>query len=344
MPGLIVDYIGSFMSFFGNGAGAVDVYWAFLVWLYAAPLAPHLRQAAIPAGIDPWIYPVYAVLYGRSSGGKTLFTRIAARSMFGFEKMIRSGQFTANRALGLRDRLGAIPLLIDDVPRDKFTSHVPDLVRTDQDMTGAYAPVVLTTNRDVSSIPPDLTKRMVTCHIDAAIPENRSVTGQLARRAQKEIGTALYRAYLQRLIPAVRAMRADIDAEADGYPDLLARSSDVLRAVLGEALGERPAWARTLTFDDYFGIRHQRFRDQLASMVTDAEDRVTVNRKSGELAISFGGDTNQVAQFARSVPDFVLKGRFADVVRLDLAAPEQEMGFAAGHGRAWWRRLLRRYG
>ena len=88
----------------------------------------------MPVGIDPWVYPVYAVLYGRSSGGKTLFTRIAARSMFGFEKMIRSGQFTANRALGLRDRLGAIPLLIDDVTRDKFTSHVPDLVRTDQEM------------------------------------------------------------------------------------------------------------------------------------------------------------------------------------------------------------------
>jgi hypothetical protein len=77
-------------------------------------------------------------------------------------------------------------------------------------------------------------------------------------------------------------------------------------------------------------------------MVADAEDRVTVNRKSGELAIAFGGATNQSAQFARSVPDFVLKGRFADVVRLDLAALEQEMGFAAGHGRAWWRRLLRR--
>ena len=55
---------------------------------------------------------------------------------------------------------------------------------------------------------------MVTCHIDAAIPENRSVTERIARRTQKEIGTALYRAYLQRLIPEVSAMRADIDAEA----------------------------------------------------------------------------------------------------------------------------------
>ncbi len=339
---ILVDYLGSFRSFFGNGPGAIEVYWAFLVWLYSAPAAPHLRQAAVPVGIDPWVYPVYAVLFGRSSGGKTLFTRIAARSMFGFEKMIRSGQFTANRALGLRERLGAIPLLIDDVTRDKFASHVPDLVRTDQEVASQYAPVVLTTNRDVTSIPPDLTKRMVTCHIDAAIPENRSVTERIARRAQNEIGTALYRAYLQRLIPEVRAMRAEIDGEPEGFPDLLACSAAMLRGVLGEALGELPAWAKPLTFGDYFGIRHRRFRDQLGEMLRDADDRVVINRRAGELTIGFGGDTNQAAQFARSVPDFALKGRFADMVKLDLHALEQEMGFAVGRPPGWWRRLVGR--
>src|SRR5260370_26917628 len=143
---ILSDYLDSFRSFFGNAAGAVEDYWAFLVWLYAAPAAPYLRQAAVPAGIDPWVYPVYAVLYGRSSGGKTLFTRVAARSMFGFEKMIRSGQFTANLALGLRERLVAHPLLIDAVTRDKFTSHGPDLGRTDQETPTLYAPVVPATN------------------------------------------------------------------------------------------------------------------------------------------------------------------------------------------------------
>jgi hypothetical protein len=103
-----------------------------------------------------------------------------------------------------------------------------------------------------------------------------------------------------------------------------------------------PAWARPLAFEDYFGIRHRRFRDQLADMLGDEEGRVIVNRRSGELTISFGGDTNQAMQFVRSVPDFVLKGRFADLVRLDLEALECEMGFAVGHSRAWWRRILRR--
>jgi hypothetical protein len=53
-------------------------------------------------------------------------------------------------------------------------------------------------------------------------------------------------------------------------------------------------------------------------------------------------DTNQAAQFARSVPDFVLKGRFADLVKLDLQALEQEMGFDVETTRPWWRRLIRR--
>jgi hypothetical protein len=140
----------------------------------------------------------------------------------------------------------------------------------------------------------------------------------------------------------VSAKRADIDAEADSFPDLLARSAEILRDLFGEALGTVPEWARPLSFADYFGIRHRRFRDQLADMLADAEERITVNRRAGELIISFGGDTNQAGQFARSVPDFVLKGRFADQVKLDLHALEQEMGFAVERSRAWWERILHR--
>jgi len=87
--------------------------------------------------------------------------------------------------------------------------------------------------------------------------------------ALREIGTALYRAYLQRLIPEVRAMRAEIDAEAAQFPDLLARSSEILCGILSEAVGDTPLWARPLGFSDYFGIRHRRFRDQLTDMLAD---------------------------------------------------------------------------
>ena len=76
-------------------------------------------------------------------------------------------------------------------------------------------------------------------------------------------------------------------------------------------------------------------------MLADADERVSINRRVSEITISFGGDTYHAAQFARSVPDFVLKGRFADLVKLDLQALEQEMGFDV-ETRPWWRRLMRR--
>ncbi len=339
---LMTEYIASFLKFFGDAAGAVDAYWAFLAWLYSAPAAPYLRQAAIPAGIDPWVYPVYSVLYGRSSGGKTLFTRVAARSMFGFEKMIRSGVFTAVRTLGLREKLGAVPLLVDDVTREKFSEHVPGLVRTDHELAASYAPVIITTNKDVTAIPADVSKRMVTCHIDAAIPENRSVTGTIARRVLKGMGTALFRKYLAGMIPQVREMRAAIDEGQPGFPDLLGASSRMLREIFEESLDGAPEWARELSFHDYFGIRHRKFSEQLAAILAQSEDRVTVDRRAREVVVNFGGDTNQANQFARAVPDFVLKGRFADMVRLDLEALEKEMGIGVGARKGFWARLLGR--
>ena len=42
------------------------------------------------------------------------------------------------------------------------------------------------------------------------------------------------------------------------------------------------------------------------------------------------------------VGDFVLKGRFADLVKLDLQALERELGFAVGTMRPRWRYLIRR--
>src|SRR5438128_1056826 len=75
---VLSQYLSSFLSFFGNASGAVEVYWAFLSWLYAAPTAPYLRQAAVPVGIDPWVYLVYSVLFGHAMGCMNLISIIGA--------------------------------------------------------------------------------------------------------------------------------------------------------------------------------------------------------------------------------------------------------------------------
>jgi hypothetical protein len=339
---LLAPYFAGFGQFYGDAAGVVRSYWALTCWLYAAPFAPLLRSAALRHDGSPLAFPVHAVLYGRSDGGKTMFSRVISRSMFGVEQMIRGQHFTTARALGLREQLGAIPLLIDDVNRDRFSQYVPDLVKFDHESGEGYAPILIGTNRDVTAVTPDLRKRMIVCHIDGARP--RSVPEAPARAVLSRIGTALYRSYLDRLAPQVPSLIEAVAAAPDDPPDLLLRSSEILSELLAEALGGRPAWAKPISLDEVDRLKDKPLLDLLGELVEQDSERVSVDRAAGELVVQFGGDHHQAARFEKLVPAQALKGRFADAVKLDLAALEQEYGFtvASRRRRSFLVRLLGR--
>ena len=272
--GLLAPYFEGFARFYGDAAGVSRSYWALACWLYAAPFAPLLRSAALRHDGSPLAYPVQAVLYGRSDGGKTMFSRVISRSMFGIEQMIRGQHFTTARALGLREQLGAIPLLIDDVNRDRFTQYVPDLVKFDHESGEGYAPILISTNRDVTAVTPDLRKRMIVCHIDGARP--RSMPEAPARAALSRIGTALYRTYLDRLAPRMPGSdRGACHAIRTIRPDLLRLSSETLGDLLGEALDGLPPWATPIGLDELDRLKEKPLLDLLGELVEQDSERVS---------------------------------------------------------------------
>lgn len=338
---LLAPYFAGFGQFYGDAAGLQRSYWALLAWLYAAPVAPILRSAALRHDGSPLAYPVHAVLYGRSDGGKTMFSRVISRSMFGLEQMVRGKDFTTQRALGLRERLGAIPLIIDDVNRDRFGQYVPDLVKFDHDSGSSYAPILISTNRDVTAVTPDLRKRMVVCHIDGARP--RAMSESPARAALAGIGTSLYRTYLDRLVPQLGGLMEALARDPHHPPDLLRVSSTALAELLAQALGEAPDWARPVAQDEIERLKDKPLLDQLAEILSQSSERVRINRASGDLVVDFAGDHHQAARFEKLVPAQALKGRFADAVKLDLDALERDFGFAPSHGsgRGFARSILR---
>ena len=341
---LMTNYIGSFGNFFGNAEAAIKSYWTFLCWLYAAPVAPWLRQAAIVNSGDPLAYPVFGILYGRPNGGKSWFSEIAASSMFGpVWKQLRGATFTANRVLGLREQLGAIPLLIDDVNRDRFTREVPDLVKFDRERATLYAPVIISTNKQVSAVSPDIRKRAVVCLIDAAIPDQHATSKEIAHRAHSQIGTAFYRAYLQRLLPLLPAMREQLAVRPMAPPDLLEVSSRVLHDLTVSCLGNVPEWVAPVTNDERLAMNDRPLLDQLNDIAANHDDRIAINRKAGELTLNFGGDHIQANNFEKLVPAFALKRRFADSVTIDLSALEKIYGRQAfSRRRRWFARLFHR--
>ena len=323
---LLAAYFEGFGRFYGDAPGLQRSYWALACWLYAAPFAPLLRTAALRHDGSPLAYPVHAVLYGRSDGGKTMFSRVVSRSMFGLEQMVRGKDFTTQRALGLRERLGAIPLIIDDVNRDRFGQYVPDLVKFDHESGQGYAPILISTNRDVTAVTPDLRKRMVVCHIDGARP--RGMPEAPARAALSGVGTALYRTYLDRLVPRLPGLTETLARDPHHPPDLLLVASEILSGLLAEALGAAPGWARPVEQDEIERLKDKPLLDLLEEILEQNSERVRINRASGDLVVDFGGDHNQAARFEKLVPAQALKGRFADAVKLDLDALERDFGFA----------------
>jgi hypothetical protein len=245
--------------------------------------------------------------------------------MFGIEQMVRGKDFTTQRALGLRERLGAIPLIVDDVNRDRFTQYVPDLVKFDHESGDGYAPILISTNRDVTAVTPDLRKRMVVCHIDGARP--RSMPEAPARAALSGMGTALYRAYLDRLVPQLAELTEALARDPHHPPDLLLVSSETLSGLLVDALGSTPEWVRPIAHEEMEHLKDKPLLDLLREILDQNSDRVRINRPSGDLLVDFGGDHNQTARFEKLVPAQALKGRFADAVKLDLDALERDFGF-----------------
>jgi hypothetical protein len=323
---LLAPYFEGFGRFYGDAPGLQRSYWALVCWLYAAPFAPALRSAALRYDGSPLAYPVHAVLYGRSDGGKTMFSRVISRSMFGLEQMVRGKDFTTQRALGLRERLGAIPLIVDDVNRDRFTQYVPDLVKFDHESGEGYAPILISTNRDVTAVTPDLRKRMVVCHIDGARP--RGMPEAPARAALSGVGTALYRTYLDRLAPQLAELTEALARDPHHPPDLLWVSSETLSGLLAEAFGSARDWARPIAQEEIEHLKDKPLLDLLDEILDQNSERVRINRTSGDLVVDFGGDHNQAARFEKLVPAQALKGRFADAVKLDLDALERDFGFA----------------
>ena len=166
---------------------------------------------------------------------------------------------------------------------------------------------------------------MIVCHIDGARP--RKIPEAPARAALSKTGTALYRTYLDRLAPRIPSLMEILAENPDDPPDLLRLSSEILSDLLGEALDGPPPWATPIGLNEVDQLKDKPLLDLLGQLVEEDSDRVRVDRGAKELVVHFGGDHHQAARFEKLVPAQALKGRFADAVKLDLTALEQEYGF-----------------
>jgi len=245
----LTSFFEGYAHFSGDGDPSVlqQDYFAFISWLYVSPFMSDLLAEGLRRDHSPHKFPLYAVLLGKSSSGKTTATRVFLRSMVGSNGVERPGQDLGKRSLrGLMAESGRLPVYFNDVERTKITNLASDIKNTAEmhDGENVLAPMVFSLNGNEQGLEDELRKRLFVVQTNHALDPTRILREERDRlhanatRTFKRIGTGLYSAYLARLLPVLD----DPEQLALQLSDPLRLSSATLRSVLRDA-GFTPGWA-----------------------------------------------------------------------------------------------------
>ncbi len=314
--------VANWLEFFGNyGSGFVgDVprlqrdYFTFMCWFYFAPLMCDLRNAALRRNSFSFDQPMFAILYGSSNCGKTSLVDTLARSMFGYMPQIDTSDFTKSKLRGLQQAYKRFPVVFDDVTRDRFGRHAPEIIKDESIPYTEYPCFALSMNAEARNFPPEIIKRCLMFYTRTSLPGNQpSVRRALQRsvaRIQGKMTTGLYREYLSRALVELNAA----SESADGDADVLEMSSAVLRDLFRENLPdgvELPAWCRVMTLNEYQETAFERPQRVLSSMLHP--DNYSRERRPPEGCWTVSGDVVVVSTpamgFNRTkaeIPDWII--------------------------------------
>lgn len=336
---LLVDFFGGYAHFTGDGDPLLMQrdYFAFLSWLYISPFMSDLLAEGLRADHSPHKYPLYAVLMGKSSSGKTTAAHVFLRSMIGPNLIDRPGQDLGKRNLrGLQAESGRLPVYFNDVEREKLKSIASDLKNTAEmhDGEGLLTPIVISLNGNELGLEDELRKRLHLIQTSHALDPTRLAQEQRdelharASRTSKRIGTALYSAYLFRLLPILD----DAELLAPVLSDPLKLSSSLLVETLA-ACGHQPAWAREVSVHRDEERVMQQTRSTLLNLWNLPNHGWVI--KHDRVFIPLREDMRVGAAFTRTIPDsLLLPGSTNGNLIVQREGLERLMGMRFKKG--WW--------
>ena len=178
--------------------------------------------------------------------------------MIGQKTKISAPEFTRSSIEGLKRTVKGAPIIVDDLTNTRFNQHAIETIKNDDfgvaDKLLHYPAVVISANEDVKAVAPEVIRRTVICRVQAGLTNTEVMRSSVVRTVQKEVGTALYREYLRRMLGIVSELLEEMKSdESESAPDILAESSRVLEEIFREyAEAPWPNYIRQLTLEDYF--------------------------------------------------------------------------------------------
>ena len=310
-------------------------YFTFMSWFYFSPLLCDVRNAVLRSGRFSFEQPMFAVLYGSSNCGKTSLIETLMHSMFSYPRIVETDKFTRSNLRGLRDSFKRLPVVFDDVARDRFNRHAEEVIKQDYIQAEEYPCFALSMNAEARNFKDEIVKRCLMIYTRTSLPgDQTAVRNRLQRsiaRIRDGMTTGLYREYLKRVVSQIDVLRQS-GGEALDETDVLKLSSSVLCELFREHISDGltvPEWCRPMTLEEYQQRAWDRPRQVLENLLN--RDRFTRDRKPPEGTWSVSGSmvligTGQMgaARTRSEIPDWVLDDAASVANQIGLKRSEVE--------------------
>ncbi len=195
-PSQVRSDVGAWLEFFGNyDNGFVgDIprlqrdYFTFMCWFYFSPLMCDLRNAALRQSRYSFDQPMFAVLYGQSNCGKSSLIETLMTSMFSHPRIVETQSFTRSNLRGLQESYKRFPVVFDDVTRDRFSRHAPEIIKDEGIHSSEYPCFALSMNADARSFLPEIVKRCLMIYTRTSLPGDNPAARQDSRGRSRQFG------------------------------------------------------------------------------------------------------------------------------------------------------------
>lgn len=334
----LFQFFEGYDNFFGDSDVTRENTFMLMNYIFMTPFIGYMRKVALKHNYLAEYYPIFAVLSGPKSSGKSTFVK--AMQKFMFQKDIpgfSSDDWVKTTAQKLLSNISGIPLLFDDIGRNRFNQNAESIIKEDEYINlldNTSVPSFIITSNDIeTSVDTALKKRMIYITLNLTLND---VTAAHMKKGVLDgisnISGAFYREYIKRIIPKIKEtlslMESDYPESSKWHPDLLKISSEVIIDIVKNYATIQP-YILSLSFEDYFGddtIIRKEIKEKILTDYEHNKKAFNINRKKNELVYTAGERAYEARRIYDALPEFLEAKVVSNMILMPLDKAELFFG------------------
>ena len=307
----LYQYLDGTEGFTGDIKKLQETYTKILLYMFLSPFMAKLRYDYSPYAPENSVgkyFPMYMIIRGPKSGGKSSIIRTGQHLMFGKSlHTLPTSVISPIKLDAYKVGIKGCPVLIDDVTNSRFR-YLKDIVKSDDALIRGHNinhGTFLTTTNDGQVLDPSVIKRTLVFTIPNQLAEDESVKRDSSfAQLQKKMGNALYRAFLHRMFDEIDAfsdyMVSDTKKMDGRFPDIFKVGAKILQKVIADVDMELYPSIKLFTWQDFMGemTKSQKAIYILSALFDDYSDCFHVKKETDSLRVDFStAESKQVNKF-----------------------------------------------